>query len=176
MEDYRKWQEAEAAYAVPEAPEDVTEPQGDVVAEARVADMLDALKAEMESRLREALDEAVRLNGMSAEERAAYDTQARLKALEDREKALERRELKADAQEALAAKGLPVALAEALNCEDRMAMEKSVTALDGAFRQAVQEAVEERLKGTSPAAGASAQDTGDELDDEAYYRMQAAAH
>ena len=171
MEDYRNWQEPEAAETEQTAHGE--EPLNDGVAEARVADMLEQLKAEMEERLRAALDEAVRLNGMSPEERAAYDTQNRLKALEDREKALERRELKADAQDALAAKGLPAALAEALNCEDRAAMERSVAALDGAFRQAVQSAVEDRLKGTSPAAGASAQDTGDELDDDAYYRMQA---
>ena len=51
----------------------------------------------------------------------------------------------------------------------------AVNALEQAFRQAVQEAVKARLTGESPAAGASAQGLeDDELDDETYYRLQAA--
>ena len=172
MEEYRKWLETSGEDAEEQQAVAATEPAGDEAAEADMADMLAALKDDLEAKLRETLEEAVRLNGMSPEERTAYDAQTRLKALEEREKALERRELKADAQEKLAELGLPAGLAEALNCEDRAAMEKSVRALGEAFHQAVQAAVEARLKGVSPAAGASAQETGDELDDEAYYSMQ----
>lgn len=174
MEEYLKWQEASGEDAEERRETGTVEPEAS--GEPGVADMLAALKDELEAKLREHLEEAVRLNGMSPEERTAYDAQNRLKALEEREKALERRELKADAQEKLAAAGLPATLAEALNCEDRAAMERSVKALGDAFHQAVQAAVEARLKGVSPAAGASAQETGDELDDAAYYSLQGKRH
>lgn len=171
MEEIRKWPEAFEAGAEEAQPVEAAEDALDAP-EARMADMLDELKADMEAKLKAALDEAVRVSAMSPEEKAAHNVEGRLKGLEEREKALERREMRAEALEKLAAIGLPAGLADAVNCEDRGSMERSIQALDGAFREAVRLAVEERLRGAAPAAGASAQDAGDDLDDADYYRLR----
>ena len=137
---------------------------------------LDALRAELEAALEEKLnrllDDAMRVSRMSEEERAAYEASRRESALDAREKELAVRELRAEALELLAARGLPKALADAIGYESRGAMLSAVDAIERAFRQAVQEAVEERLRGASPAAGASAQGLDEALlDDASYYRL-----
>ncbi len=140
---------------------------------------MDELRAELETaleaRFQQMLDEAARVSRMSEGERAEYDAARRESDLTEREKNLARRELRADALEELEKRGLPKALADAVGYDSREGMLASVDAVERAFRQAVQAAVEERLRGVSPAAGASAQGDGSELDDESYYRMVGAA-
>ena len=141
-------------------------------ADAEAARAIDALREEMEARLRQVLDEALRLSHMNGDERANYEARLRENDLEIREREVMRRELRADALDALEARGLPKALADAVNYDNRASMTASVDAVERAFRQAVQAAVEERLRGTSPAAGASAQgDDLSQMDDETYYRL-----
>ena len=137
---------------------------------------MDALRAELEAaleaKLNKLMDDAMRVSRMTEEERAAYEASRRESALDAREKELAVRELRAEALELLAARGLPKALADAIGYESRAAMLSAVDAIERAFRQAVQEAVEERLRGASPAAGASAQSLDDALlDDASYYRL-----
>ena len=137
---------------------------------------MDALRAELEAaleaKLNKLMDDAMRVSRMTEEERAAYEASRRESALDAREKELAVRELRAEALELLAARGLPKALADAVGYDSREGMLASVDAVERAFRQAVQEAVEERLRGASPAAGASAQSLDDALlDDASYYRL-----
>ena len=156
----------------PEQPEAMEQTEA---AQNGAAEAMEALRAELEAaleeKLRQMLDEASRVSRMSPEARAEYEADRREDALERRLRQIERRELRADALEALEARGLPKALADAVGYESREAMLASVDAVERAFRQAVQTAVEERLRGVSPAAGACAQGDGGELDDESYYRM-----
>lgn len=165
MDENRKWSEdglpTEDAQAEAETRTEATD----------VGAMMETLRADLEEKVRRALEEALRVSGMDPEERAAYDAKSRERALEAREQALARREARADALELLAEKGLPAALADAVRCDTREDARVSVEALDAAFREAVQEAVEARLKGVAPIAGASAQDEGANLDDQSYYRM-----
>lgn len=158
--------------------EPAQEPVEETVAEAAESgakEGVDALRAELEAALeekfRQMLEEAARLSGMTAEERAEYDAARREDDLAEREKRIARRELRADALEELEKRGLPKALADAVGYDSREGMIASIDAVEKAFRQAVQAAVDERLRGVSPAAGASAQGGGDEMDDETYYRM-----
>ena len=158
----------------PEQPEAVEQTVAEA-AESGAAEAMEGLRAELEAALEEKLqrmlDEAARAAGMSPQARAEYESGRREDELNRRLQQIERRELRADALEALEARGLPKALADAVGYESREAMLASVDAVERAFRQAVQTAVEERLRGVSPAAGASAQGDGGELDDESYYRM-----
>lgn len=140
--------------------------------EQSLGEVREELERALEEKLRQLMDEAARVAGMSGDERAAYETARRESDLDAREKQVTRRELRADAVEALEARGLPKALADAVSYDSREAMTQSVDAVERCFREAVQAAVEERLRGTSPAAGASAQGTDpDQMDDETYYRM-----
>jgi len=163
----------EAAQAAP-AGEAI--PAGDAAAETIPGDAVAALRAELETEMSRKLaamrDDALRLSRMSDEERALYEASRRESELAAREKALLARELRAQAVELLAERGLPRQLADAIGYESESAMRAAVDAIERAFRQAVQAAVEERLRGESPAAGASAQSAEDALlDDADYYRL-----
>lgn len=156
-----------------EAPETEDLPQ-DAGTDA-AAEAIDALRAELEAKLRQMLDEQLKLSRMTDAERADYEAGCREDELEQREKAVSRRELRADAMEALEARGLPKALADAVCYDGAEAMRASMDAVETAFREAVQAAVEDRLRGGSPEAGASAQGVDmDQLDDASYYKMTSA--
>lgn len=94
--------------------------------------------------------EAEKLAKMKAEEKAKYEEEKRMKALEERENAIKVRELKATAIEILTEKNLPKDLIEILNYTDAETCNKSIEAVEKAFTQAVEKAVNERLKGDAP--------------------------
>ena len=96
------------------------------------------------------LSEAEKLAKMNKEEKAAYMQQKKEKELSDRESAVVRKELMAEAKNTLAEKKLPAGLAEVLNYTDAESCNKSIAAVEKAFQAAVEAAVQERLKGGEP--------------------------
>lgn len=96
------------------------------------------------------LSEAEKLAKMTKEEKAEYLQQKREKELTDRETAVMRKELMAEAKNTLAEKKLPVDLAEVLDYADADACKKSIATVEKAFQKAVKAAVDERLKGGEP--------------------------
>ena len=96
------------------------------------------------------LSEAEKLAKMNKEEKAAYMQQKKEKELSDRESAVARKELMAEAKNTLAEKKLPAGLAEVLNYTDAETCNKSITAVEKTFQAAVEAAVQERLKGGEP--------------------------
>lgn len=96
------------------------------------------------------LSEAEKLAKMNKEEKAAYMQQKKEKELSDRESAVARKELMAEAKNTLAEKKLPAGLAEVLNYTDAETCNKSIAAVEKAFQAAVEAAVQERLKGGEP--------------------------
>ena len=96
------------------------------------------------------LSEAEKLAKMNKEEKADYLRQKQEKKLKDREAAITRRELMAEAKNTLAEKKLPAGLAEVLNYADADSCSKSIEAVEKAFQEAVKAAVEEKLKGGTP--------------------------
>lgn len=96
------------------------------------------------------LSEAEKLAKMTKEEKAQYLQQKREKELTDREAAITRKELMAEAKNTLAEKKLPVELAEVLNYTDADTCKKSIATVESAFQKAVESAVEARLKGGTP--------------------------
>lgn len=96
------------------------------------------------------LSEAEKLAKMNKEEKAAYMQQKKEKELSDRESAVARKELMAEAKNTLAEKKLPAGLAEVLNYTDAESCNKSIAAVEKAFQTAVEAAVQERLKGGEP--------------------------
>ncbi len=96
------------------------------------------------------LSEAEKLAKMTKEEKAQYLQQKREKELADKETAITRRELMAEAENTLAEKKLPVSLAEVLNYTDADSCSKSIAAVEKAFQEAVEAGVQERLKGGVP--------------------------
>ena len=96
------------------------------------------------------LSEAEKLAKMTKEEKAQYMQQKKEKELSEREAAITRKELMAEARNTLACDGLPQELAEVLNYTDADACKKSMETVKTAVQKAVEAAVEEKLKGGKP--------------------------
>lgn len=107
------------------------------------------------------VSEAEKLAKMNKEEKAAYMLQKEKNELSAREAAVTKKELMAEAKGTLAEKKLPVELAEILDYKDADACKKSIGTVEKAFQDAVQAAVEQRLKGGEPPK--KAPEEGDDL-------------
>lgn len=116
----------------------------------RVQKALGTAKDKWKVLMDDKLSEADKLAKMNKEEKAEYMRQKHEKELQDRETSITRRELMAEAKNTLAEKKLPVSLAEVLNYTDADSCNKSIEAVEKAFQEAVQSAVEEKLKGGAP--------------------------
>lgn len=106
------------------------------------------------------LSEAEKLSKMTKEEKAQYLAQKHEKELADREASITKRELMAEAKNTLTEKKLPLGLAKVLNYTDAESCKSSMAAVEKAFQEAVEAAVEEKLKGGKPPKKA-----GDQNDD-----------
>lgn len=104
--------------------------------------------------------EAAKLAKMNAEEKAAHEREKREKELSDREAAIVKRELHAEAVTQLTEKGLPAGLADILDLTSADNCKKSMEAVEKSFNEAVNKAVEGKLKGKAPQTGGGNQ-TGD---------------
>lgn len=116
----------------------------------RVQKALGTAKEKWTALMDDKLSEAEKLAKMNKEEKVEYLRQKQEKELKDREAAITRRELMAEAKNTLAEKKIPVILAEILNYADADACNKSIDAVEKAFQEAVQVSVEEKLKGGTP--------------------------
>lgn len=103
-----------------------------------------------EKHLEDEKTEAQKLETMSEKEKKKYQEEKRIKELDDREAAITRRELTAQAKVQLADKGIPTELAEILNLTDAESCKKSIEIVEKAFQTAVEKAVEEKIKGNAP--------------------------
>ena len=117
------------------------------------------------------LSEAEKLAKMTKEEKADYLQKKKEKELSDREAAITRKELMAEAKNTLAEKNLPAGLAEVLNYTDADSCNKSITAVEKAFQAAVEAAVQERLKGGIPPKKAPETNTQEALEKQVYNAM-----
>lgn len=109
------------------------------------------------------VSEAEKLAKMTDAEKNDYLTKKRLADLDKREAEITKRELTASAKNTLADKGLPVGLAEFLDYTSADACKKSLDDVEKTFRAAVQEGVEERLKGKEPMKKAGATNHATEI-------------
>lgn len=136
---------------------------GDYQAEfdRRVQKALGTAKEKWSALMDDKLSEAEKLSKMNKEEKAEYMRQKQERELMDRESAITRRELMAEAKNTLAEKKLPTGLAEVLNYTDADSCNKSIAAVEKAFQEAVQTAVEEKLKGGKPPKKATSQEDAD---------------
>ena len=108
-----------------------------------------------EAAVAQARQETEQLAQMTAEQRAEHLLTEREIALSQRETTLKRREVRASAVQQLLEKGLPADLADALEFADADSAAAAIDQLEKAFRQALQQGIEERMKGMAPAASVS---------------------
>ena len=124
----------------------LTQEELDKIVQGRIAKERKA----WEKHLEDEKTEAQKLETMSEKEKKKYQEEKRIKELDDREAAITRRELTAQAKVQLADKGIPTELAEILNLTDAESCKKSIEVVEKAFQSAVEKAVEERIKGREP--------------------------
>lgn len=117
------------------------------------------------------LSEAEKLAKMTKEEKVQYMQQKREKELTDREAAITRKELMAEAKNTLASDGLPQELAEVLDYSDADTCKKSMEKVKEVFQRAVETAVEEKLKGGKPPKKAPGGDAQKALEEQVYNIM-----
>ena len=117
------------------------------------------------------LSEAEKLAKMTKEEKAQYMQQKKERELTDREAAITRKELMAEAKNTLASDGLPQELAEVLDYSDADTCKKSMEKVKEVFQKAVESAVEEKLKGGKPPKKAPGGDAQKALEDQVYNMM-----
>ena len=117
------------------------------------------------------LSEAEKLAKMTKEEKADYLQKKKEKELSDREAAVTRSELMAEAKNSLSDEGLPVELAEVLNYTDADACKKSMETVKKAFQTAVEKAVNEKLQGGKPPKKAPETNTQEALEKQVYNAM-----
>lgn len=127
----------------------------------RVQKALETQRSKLEVLFDEKATEAEKLAKMTEKEKAQYLQQKKEKEMADREAAITKRELAAEAKNTLTEKKLPVRLAEVLNYSDADACKQSIEAVEKAFKEAVEASVEERLKGDKPLKKAPSQDDTD---------------
>ena len=96
------------------------------------------------------VDEAKKLENMTKAEKEAYQAKKREADLDAREAAITKKELEAQAKITLADKHIPQELSAILNYESADACKESISAVEKAFKDAVEVSVSERLKGGDP--------------------------
>jgi hypothetical protein len=128
-------------------------------------------KAQEKALADDKLSEAEKLAKMTKEEKAQYMQQKREKELTDREAAITRKELMAEAKNTLASDGLPQELAEVLDYSDADTCKKSMEKVKEVFQRAVETAVEEKLKGGKPPKKAPGGDAQKALEEQVYNIM-----
>ena len=103
--------------------------------------------------------EAERLSKLSEDERKAAELENSRKELEAKEAELKKKELKLEMVKVLAERSIPVQFMDYLIAEDSESTLSRITTFEKEFKKAVEDGVNERLKGKAPAAGGTR--TGD---------------
>lgn len=123
----------------------------------RINKAIETAKSKWDEEAKAQADEAAKLAKMKADEKAEYERQKREDALTKREAEITRRELHAEAITQLTADGLPASLADIVDCTSADNCKKSMESVKKAFGEAVEKAVNDKLKGTTPKTGAGNQ-------------------
>lgn len=147
-------QTAQTTDAAQQAQPERTFTQADV--ERIIADRLSRERRQHQQDIENARTEGERLAQMTREQRAEEEAQRREQQLQQREAEITRRELRAQAVETLGARNLPAGLANMLDYSSADACNTSIENVERVFREAVQAAVDDRLKSSGtplPAPG-----------------------
>ena len=117
---------------------------------AEIGKMLSAERSKWEAEQEAKENEAKKLAKMNADEKQKYQLDQREQELADREKAIARKELTAEAKTMLSERGLPVELVAVVDLSNAEAVTESVASIQKTWEDAVQKGVSDRMKGSAP--------------------------
>ncbi|HGP8560749.1 TPA: DUF4355 domain-containing protein [Streptococcus pneumoniae] len=117
---------------------------------AEIGKMLSAERSKWEAEQEAKENEAKKLAKMNADEKQKYQLDQREQELADREKAIARKELTAEAKAMLSERDLPVELVNVVDLTNAETVSESITSIPKAWEESVQKGVSERMKGSAP--------------------------
>ena len=117
---------------------------------AEIGKMLSAERSKWEAEQEAKENEAKKLAKMNVDEKQKYQLDQREQELANREKAIARKELTAEAKAMLSERDLPVELVNVVDLTSAETVSASIGALQKSWEQAVQKGVQEKLKGKAP--------------------------
>ena len=117
---------------------------------AEIGKMLSAERSKWEAEQEAKENEAKKLAKMNADEKQKYQLDQREQELADREKAIDRKELTAEAKAMLSERDLPVELVNVVDLTSAETVSESITSIQKAWEESVQKGVSERMKGSAP--------------------------
>ncbi len=117
---------------------------------AEIGKMLSAERSKWEAEQEAKENEAKKLAKMNADEKQKYQLEQREQELADREKAVARKELTAEAKAMLSERDLPVELVNVVDLTSAETVSESITSIQKAWEESVQKGVSERMKGSAP--------------------------
>ena len=123
---------------------------------AEIGKMLSAERSKWEAEQEAKENEAKKLAKMNADEKQKYQLDQREQELADREQAIVRKELTAEAKTMLSERGLPVELVNVVDLSNAETVTESVASIQKTWEDAVQKGVSDRMKGSAPIKTASA--------------------
>lgn len=97
--------------------------------------------------------EAERLSKLSDDERAKAELESSRKELEAKEQELKKKELKLEMVKVLSDRRIPVEFMDYLIAEDSESTMSRITTFEKAYKKAIENGVNEKLKGKAPKAG-----------------------
>lgn len=117
---------------------------------ADLAKMISAERNKWESEREKAESEAKKLAKMNADEKRHYQNEQREAELARREAEVTRKEMESEAKGMLSERNLPLELVSAIDLTDAESVRNSVSSVQKVWENAVQKAVENRIKGSAP--------------------------
>lgn len=117
---------------------------------AEISKMLSAERSKWEAEQEAKENEAKKLAKMNADEKQKYQLDQREQELADREKAIARKELTAEAKAMLSERDLPVELVNVVDLTSAETVSESITSIQKTWEESVQKGVSERMKGSAP--------------------------
>ncbi|APD21734.1 phage capsid and scaffold [Streptococcus pneumoniae] len=117
---------------------------------AEIGKMLSAERSKWEAEQEAKENESKKLAKMNADEKQKYQLDQREQELADREKAIARKELTAEAKAMLSERDLPVELVNVVDLTSAETVSESITSIQKAWEESVQKGVSERMKGSAP--------------------------
>ncbi|HEL1974309.1 TPA: DUF4355 domain-containing protein [Streptococcus suis] len=118
--------------------------------DADVDAIIDKKFAKWKAEQEKAESEAKKLSKMNAEDKQKYQLDKREQDLADREAAITRRELTAEAKTILSERGLPIELVDVVNLTDADSVRDSIDAIQKTWEAAVLKGVADKTKGIAP--------------------------
>lgn len=128
--------------------------------DAATAKLKAELEAERKKREADAKKAAERLSKLSDDERRKAELEDTRRELEEQKAEFEREKIKYEAAKVLGQRNLPVEFVEYLVAEDNAKTLERITTFEKKYKKAIEDAVNERLKGKAPASGGKNVDAG----------------